>query len=335
MNETRKTRRKALGLSAARAGKRMARMSATLPPVPPAPTARAMEEELTALRREQKELHQAIFEAAQVQRKLCAPRDLCRGEFKIAAEMFPVRHLSGDFYKVFDLGTRIGLAVGDIAGKGLSAGLWLAHLIGLLHICAREHSQPAAAMAAINRELSEGEAVPPLTALFLACVDVQTGELEYCNAGQPAALLLRYGGAVESLQTGGPMLGAVREAKFEMGRVTLEPGDTLVAFSDGVVECSNAKDEEFGTRRLTAAAGAAGGGDASRALFSTLGAALDFAGARPPADDLTLLVVHRRAQMGAELAVSPAAVDFSALQRAPMTVAQAACAARSGIGFDR
>jgi sigma-B regulation protein RsbU (phosphoserine phosphatase) len=268
-----------------------------------------MEIELAELRREQKELHQAIFEAAQVQRTLCAPRDLWRGSFEIAAEMFPVRHLSGDFYKVFDLGSRIGLAVGDIAGKGLSAGIWLAHMIGLLHICAREHSEPAAAMAALNRELSEGDAARPLTALFLGCLNLQTSELEYCNAGQPAALLLRRSGAVDSLQTGGPMLGALREAKFEAGRVTMEAGDTLVAFTDGVVECSNAKDEEFGMRRLTAAAGAAGGSDASRALFSTLGAALDFAGGRAPADDLTLLVVHRR--------------DYSA------------GAARSAIGFDR
>ncbi|HEV8384062.1 MAG TPA: SpoIIE family protein phosphatase, partial [Candidatus Acidoferrales bacterium] len=255
----------------------------TAPAVPVA-AVRAMEQELAALRREQKELHQAIFEAAQAQRKLCAPRDLRRGSFEIAAEMFPVRHLSGDFYKVFDLGSRIGLAVGDIAGKGLSAGIWLAHLIGLLQICGREHPGPAAAMAAINRELTEEQDASPLTALFLGCLHVESGEFEYCNAGQPAALLLRRDGAVESLQTGGPMLGAVRDAKFETGRVTLEPGDTLVAFTDGVVECSNARDEEFGAKRLTAAAKATGGDDAGRALFSTLGAALDFAGGRPPAD---------------------------------------------------
>ncbi len=324
MKIARKTRNKPLPLTAAPA------------PADPVEAMRVMEEELAALRREQKELHQAIFEAAQVQRKLCSPRELRRGPFEIAAEMFPVRHLSGDFYKVFDLGSRIGLAIGDIAGKGLSAGLWLAHLIGLLHICAREHSEPSAAMAAINRELSEGEDAPPLTALFLGCLNLQTSELEYCNAGQPAALLLRRGGSVDSLHTGGPMLGAVREAKFEAGRVTLEPGDTLVAFTDGVVECSNAKDEEFGTKRLTAAAGATGGADAKCSLFSTLGAALDFAGGRPPADDLTLLVVRRRAEALAELAASPAAVDFSALRSAPLPgVRLGGRAARSGIGFDR
>ncbi len=291
----------------------------------------AVQDELAALRREQNELHQAMFEAAQVQRKLCAPRDLCRGSFEIAGEMFPVRHLSGDFYKVFGLGSDVGLALGDIAGKGLSAGLWLTHLMGLLRICTRENPQPAAAMAAINRELCEEQGEPPMTALFLGRVNPQTGELAYCNAGQPGALLLRRSGAQESLQAGGPMLGAVAQANFETGRVTLEAGDTLVAFTDGVVECCNAKDEEFGSKRLAAAAVAAGGVAASRALFSTLGAVLDFAGGRPPTDDLTLLVVHRRVTAGAELA----AVDLSALRCGPMPAAQTRTAARSGIVFDR
>jgi sigma-B regulation protein RsbU (phosphoserine phosphatase) len=154
----------------------------------------------------------------------------------------------------------------------------------------------------MNRELCEAQPEPAMTALFLGRVDPQTGELIYCNAGQPGALLLRRDGSVESLQAGGPMLGAVPQAKFECGRVILGAGETLVAYSDGVVECSNAEDEEFGTKRLAQAAATAGGGTANRALFSTLGAVLDFAGGRPPGDDLTLLVVHRRASALAELA---------------------------------
>jgi len=322
-------------LNGTRKTNRNAHRAAALPSVPAVAAGRAQEAELTALRREQSELHQAMFEAAQVQRKLCAPRDLCRGEFEIAGEMFPVRHLSGDFYKVFGIGSDVGLAVGDIAGKGLKAGLWLTHLMGLLRICARENPEPAAAMAAINHELCDEQGEPPMTALFLGRVNPQTGELAYCNAGQPGALLLRSGGALESLQTGGPMLGALAQANFETGRVTLEAGDTLVAFTDGVVECCNAKDEEFGTKRLAAAAAASGGAAANRALFSTLGAALDFAGGRPPTDDLTLLVVHRRAAAGAELAARPVDVDFSVLRRGPMPAAPVRTAARNGIGIDR
>ncbi len=290
---------------------------------------RGLKEELAALRGEQAKLHQAIFEAAQLQRRLCAPRELHRGEFEIAGEIFPVRHLSGDFFKLLDLGSVLGLAVGDIAGKGFSAGLWLAHLMGLIQRCAREHADPAAAVAEVNRELCEGQGEPPMTALFFARIEPQRGELVYCNAGLPAPLLLRRDGAVESLQEGGPMAGALREARYDAGRVTLDPGDTLIAYSDGVIEFQNSRDEEFDTKRLSTAAGAVNNGSASQALFSTLGAVLDFADGCPPTDDLTLLVVRRR-EVAPEEGAHSLAKDSSTPYRGQASVSQPAKAARRG-----
>lgn len=250
--------------------------------------------ELDALRREHEKLQQAVFEAAQVQRRLCAPRELMWGEFEIAGEIFPVRHLSGDFFKVLELDSVLGLAVGDIAGKGLTAGVWQTHLLGLIQRAARKYSSPSEVVAEINRELCSQDGDAPLTALFFALLDQQNNELRFCNAGLPAPLLLRRDGTLESLFAGGPMLGALHSAAFEAGRVRLNPGDMLVAYSDGVTECRNSQDEEFETARLSAAARAVAGMSANRALFSTLGAVLDFADACPPGDDLTLLVVRRR-----------------------------------------
>src|SRR3979411_229253 len=106
-------------------------------------SAHAIEQQLDAVRREHAILQQAIYEAAQIQRKLCSPRELVWGDFEIAGEIFPVRHLSGDFFKVMQLGAVLGLAVGDIAGKGLSAGIWQAHLIDLIQRCARAYVHPA------------------------------------------------------------------------------------------------------------------------------------------------------------------------------------------------
>jgi sigma-B regulation protein RsbU (phosphoserine phosphatase) len=257
----------------------------------------ALQAEIAVLRREQKELRDALFEAVQVHRKLCAPREARRGAFEIAGEMFAVRHLSGDFLKLFDLGSRTGLTLGDIAGKGISAGLWVAHLIGLIRIYTTEQGSLATAAESINRELCNfrpsGPAAPdPMVALFLARLDPHTAELEYCNAGQHAALLLRRGGTVEHLREGGPVLGVLREASYSCGRVRLERGDTLVAYSDGVVESRGRGDEEFGVERLAEAVRAANGSSANRTLFSALGAALDFAGGRQLEDDLTLLVVR-------------------------------------------
>jgi serine phosphatase RsbU (regulator of sigma subunit) len=95
------------------------------------------------------------------------------------------------------------------------------------------------------------------------------------------------------------VLGAVREAAYRCGRVRLEAGDTLAAYSDGVVESRGHGDEEFGLKRLTDAVRASNGASASQTLFSTLGTVLDFAGGRQLEDDLTLMVVRRCTRTGA------------------------------------
>ncbi len=197
-------------------------------------------DELAALRRVHAKLQQDIYEAAQIQRRLCAPRELNWGEFEIAGEIFPVRHLSGDFFKVMELGSELGLVLGDIAGKGLTAGIWVAHLMGLIQRCARQHADPAEAIAAVNRDLCQDAGEPPLTAMFFARIDPLRGELRYCNAGLPAPVLMRHDKMVEKLETGGPMLGAVAGGIFNTGTVILSPGDMLIVAlrrRDGVQKC--------------------------------------------------------------------------------------------------
>lgn len=297
LDKSRSSRGEQQAVGIAAAYERLAAKSAPSSEADAAADLSALQEELVALRHEHAKLRQAIFEAAQVQRRLCAPRQLTWGEYEIAGEIFPVRHLSGDFFKVFKLGAALGIVVGDIAGKGLSAGVWLTHLISLVQRCAQTHADPGVAVAHVNRELCEAHGEPPLTALFFARMDPESGEIVYCNAGLPGPLVLRRDNprhtAIASLHEGGPILGAVREGAFNSGKITLAPGDTLIAYSDGVTECRNPRDEEFDTKRLMEAAGAACGAGASQALFATLGAVLDFADGCSPNDDLTLLVVRR------------------------------------------
>ncbi|HMD44264.1 MAG TPA: PP2C family protein-serine/threonine phosphatase [Candidatus Acidoferrum sp.] len=255
---------------------------------------KVLADELDALRRNHLKLQQAIYEAAQVQRRLCAPRELTSGQFEIAGEIFPVRHLSGDFFKVMELGPDLGVMLGDIAGKGLSAGIWQAHLMSLMERSAKSHKSPSDAVAEVNHELCHGNGEAPLTALFYARIDSRTNELVYCNAGLPAPLVLRKSKTLERLENGGPMLGALKDVAFDTGNVILNEGDMLVAFSDGVTECRNAQDEEFEMERLTTAAKNVSGVNASKALFSLLGTVLAFADSCAQGDDLTLLVVRRR-----------------------------------------
>src|ERR1700730_1938992 len=253
----------------------------------------ALKQQLDAVRREHAILQQAIYEAAQIQRKLCSPRELLWGDFEIVGEIFPVRHLSGDFFKVMQLDDVLGVALGDIAGKGLSAGIWQAHLIDLIQRCARAYLHPADVIAGVNREVCLDHSEPPITALFFARLDPQQNELQYCNAGLPAPLIMRRGTSVDRLEEGGPMLGALEEASYNCGTVYLGPGDMLIAYSDGLTECRNHEDQEFEIGRLSAAVKSLNGATANQVLFSTLATVLDSADHCPPSDDLTLLVVRR------------------------------------------
>lgn len=251
-----------------------------------------LEDKVAALEQEHRRLHRALFDAAEVQRRLSPPRQLRVGRFEVASEMFPLSYLSGDFYDVLDLGRTTGLAVGDIIGKGVVAGLWFAHLVGLLRVRAHSSKDPAATLAAINHDLRQLKAEPPLVSLFYGRLDPKRGELVYCNAGQPPAIVLKKDGTTRPLADGGPLLGAIPEATFASGRVSFERGDALIAYSDGIVECRNSRGEEFGLEGLLAAARKAGDASADKLLFSVLAAVQDFAGTHPREDDFALMVVR-------------------------------------------
>lgn len=257
---------------------------------------RALEEEVASLIRQRDGLQRALSDAAQVQRKITGPRFLQRGEFEIAGESFATQHVTGDVLTAFDVGERTVFAIGDICGKGLYAGMWFTHVAGLIRILAVSSPDPARIADAIHFHLVSLRPEPPLVTLFIGCLDSSTGALVYCNAGHPDPLLLRKEGQVEPLSAGGPLLGAVPEAVFINGHATMAPGETLIGYSDGVVECRNGSGEDFEPERLAEAARTAGGNSASAILFSVLGATQDFAATQPRADDVALLVVHRRAR---------------------------------------
>jgi sigma-B regulation protein RsbU (phosphoserine phosphatase) len=115
----------------------------------------------------------------------------------------------------------------------------------------------------------------------------------YCNAGHFPPILLRADGQVELLEAGGPLLGAMDDATFQSGHVRLEPGDTLLAYSDGVLECRNVAGEEFGSARLLTALQQTKQLTAPNALVALLAAVQDFANGKPLSDDVSLTVIRR------------------------------------------
>jgi sigma-B regulation protein RsbU (phosphoserine phosphatase) len=250
-------------------------------------------EEMDSLVRERLDLHAQLFEAAQIQRKLSGPRSVRCGHMEFASEVFAVRYLPGDFAVLSQNGSKVLATLGDIAGKGFAAGMWFTNLAGLLQSYGHPDSDPAQTVKEINRHLCYLRPAAPFVTAFLAQIDCGSGQVAYCNAGHFAPILLCASGQAELLEVGGPLLGAVESAEYESGHVSLEPGDTLLAYSDGVLECPNEAGEEFGSGRLLAALQQTKQLSARKALVALLAAVQDFANGNPLSDDVSLTVIRR------------------------------------------
>ena len=251
------------------------------------------QDEIDSLLRERLDLYAQLFEAAQIQRKLSGPRTLHNGSIQFASEVFAARYLSGDFTVLMQNGSSVLASLGDIAGKGLAAGMWFTNLVGLLQSYGLPASDPAKTLSEINRHLCYLRPVAPFVTAFLAQVDCDAGELTYCNAGHCPPILLRADGPTELLESGGPLLGALEDATFASGHLLLEPGDTVVAYSDGVLECRNISGEEFGSARLLTSLQQARQSSAQATLLMLLAAVQDFANGNPLGDDVSVTVIQR------------------------------------------
>ena len=257
---------------------------------------RELELKVAALQKDYAELHSELVEAAQVHRRLCAPRLVRYHNFEIASETFAVRHVAGDFFTIDETDNGVILALCDICGKGLAAGMWTTYLAGLVGMHTAASAEPEAIVRAVNRDLCRMSPVAPLASLFLARLDPVTGKLDYCSAGHPPALLRRADGRLESHSEGGPLLGVIPGASFVSGCMELRAGDLFLICSDGILESRDNSEDEFGDERLKAQLRSARTDSADAVLFSVLGAVQDFAAAGPLVDDMSLVIVSRRAQ---------------------------------------
>ncbi|HYK35578.1 MAG TPA: PP2C family protein-serine/threonine phosphatase [Alloacidobacterium sp.] len=255
-----------------------------------------LQNELDSLRQEKLDLYSQLFEAGQIQRKLSGARELRHGCLQFASEVFAARFLSGDFTMFLQHGSRVLAAHGDIAGKGIPAGMWFTNLAGLLQSYGYPDSDPAEIASEVNRHLCYLRPVAPFATVFLAQVDCESGTLTYCNAGHFPPVLLRGDGQVELLESGGPLLGAIESAKFSSAELILGPGDTLLAYSDGVLECRNAAGEEFGMERLAETLRLTRQPSPRATLMVLLAALQDFANGGPICDDVSLTVIQRNTQ---------------------------------------
>jgi serine phosphatase RsbU (regulator of sigma subunit) len=212
---------------------------------------RAAAEKLESERRNAQEL--AI--AKQVQARLFPQILPPLATLEYAGVCIQALHVGGDYYDFLDLGgKRLGLVIGDIAGKGIAAALLMANLqANLRSQCAIAIDQPQRFLRSVNQLFYENTAENAYATLFFAEYDDQSGRLRYANCGHLCALLLRSDNTIERLDSTATVLGLFQEWDCSIGERQLLLGDTLALYTDGITESFNDADEEFGERRLIAA----------------------------------------------------------------------------------
>lgn len=220
------------------------------------------------------------------------------------ARYLAAQKVSGDLYDVFELGYgRVGLAVADVSGKGISASLLMASCRAALRQIAPAHFSPAKVLGELNRALSGDMRPGTYITMIYAVVDATRNSLILARAGHERPLLSRRHGAAggfvsEFIASEGMPLGLVDPALFdsviEDKAVEFLPGSTLLLYTDGLTEAPNADDKEFGGARLADALRAAHAGAAARINDGILQDVQHFTGAGGLRDDYTLLTVKRQ-----------------------------------------
>ncbi|PYV24483.1 MAG: hypothetical protein DMG24_11375 [Acidobacteria bacterium] len=253
-----------------------------------------VQHELRASRHELARKEAEINFALQVQQALFPRQFPADGGLEFAAVCVPARGISGDYYDVLSLpGGRLVFVLADISGKGISAAILMSNLQAVLHTVAEAGLPAGEVCAQINRHLCRVTDAARFATLFYAEWNPGEQSLHYVNAGH---LLPIVHGSLRGLRLdqGGPPVGLFLTSQFEVGKVALEQGDTLVLYSDGITEAMTKQGEEFGEARLEAVVGA----HSTRPLIEiqqrVLGAVRDWAGPEL-ADDVTLLLVRATA----------------------------------------
>ncbi len=253
---------------------------------------RAVAEKLEAERRAAQELEIA----KQVQARLFPQTLPTLTTLEYAGICIQARQVGGDYYDFLDLGReRLGLVIGDIAGKGIAAALLMANLqANLRSQCAIALDQPQHFLRSVNQLFFENTADSAYATLFFAEYDDRAGRLRYANCGHLCALLLRGDNTLERLDSTATVLGLFKDWDCSISERRLFPGDTLALYTDGITEAFSPAEEEFGEHRLIAALRRHGDLPSQSLLASIVDEVRQFS-PHEQHDDITLIVAKCRA----------------------------------------
>ena len=215
--------------------------------------------------------------------------------FEIFGSMKPARDVGGDFFDVLSLEDgRIGLVVADVSDKGVPAALFMMSSRTLLKGAAIGLDAPGKVLSEVNQLLQEENDAAMFVTVFYAAFDPKNGELTYANGGHNTPLVVHADGSSTVIPpTGGIALGVVPDFTYEESSMTLQPGDRVVLYTDGVTEAENDHGDQFGLERLCEVFTNGTPTDARATNEAVFDAVEAFAGEAPQFDDVTCLTLRR------------------------------------------
>jgi sigma-B regulation protein RsbU (phosphoserine phosphatase) len=241
--------------------------------------------------REEQRLERDLAMAREVQHHLLPPTCPELQNAELAARFNPAHAIGGDLYDFLDYTLpRACIVVGDVSGKGAPAALYAALVSGILRSQARDEPSPAEMLNAINRSLNHRRLDAQYLVLTCALWDDEKRVMRVANSGLPRPIYCHQGHA-HMLEAAGLPLGMFEDVSYDEVTIHARPGDVFVFFSDGIVDASNAKDEQFGRTRVEYVIDKNAGGSAQAIVDAIFKAAEDFAAGAEVFDDQTVVVL--------------------------------------------
>ena len=216
--------------------------------------------------------------------------------WNIDASWYPAKEVAGDFYDFIELpDDRIGIVIADVCGKGIPASLFMALSRTVFRVLAQADIPPAQLLEKVNNQLKSDSTSNLFVTLFYGILSPNTGELHYCNAGHNPPIFVPLDKTQESvlMMATGPAAGIFPNVSYEDDMITLNPGDVLVMYTDGVTEAIDHGEEEFGEERLLDSITQNTHRSAQEINELITSTVKSFTQERPPDDDATIVILKR------------------------------------------
>jgi sigma-B regulation protein RsbU (phosphoserine phosphatase) len=235
-----------------------------------------------------------LSQAAEIQRGILPETAPKVPGLQLAGFNAPCRTVGGDYYGFVTYPSgRVGLALGDVSGKGMAAALMVMAFEARLRVLVEDTENPATLVVRLNKITCANCPSNRFITFFFSVLDPATGKVAFANAGHNPPIVVRTSGEVEMLDGGGPVLGVLAIAPYSEQQAQLGPGDLLVVYSDGVTEAANMAEEEYGEERLIEVLKRRRTDSSDTIVSAVMESVNRFTSGAPQADDITLVVAKR------------------------------------------